>query len=55
MMSLSLKEKELVYLGASVAAGCKPCTTFHCEKAQQTGASEDEIKTAFSDALSVQL
>ena len=52
-MSLTLKEKELVYLGASVASGCKPCTTFHYEKVQQTGASEDEIKSAISDALSV--
>ena len=52
-MSLTLKEKELVYLGASVASGCKPCTTFHYEKAQKTGASDDEIKTAISDALSV--
>ena len=52
-MSLTLKEKELVYLGASVASGCKPCTSFHYEKALQTGASEVEIKTAISDALSV--
>ena len=52
-MSLTLKEKELVYLGASVASGCKPCTTFHYEKAQQMGASADEIKTAISDALNV--
>ncbi|MHC4458946.1 MAG: carboxymuconolactone decarboxylase family protein [Planctomycetota bacterium] len=52
-MSLTLKEKELVYIGASVASGCKPCTTFHYEKALQTGASDEEIKTAISDALSV--
>jgi AhpD family alkylhydroperoxidase len=53
IMSLTLKEKELVYIGASVASGCKPCTTFHYEKALQTGASKEEIKTAISDALSV--
>ena len=52
-MSLTSKEKELVYLGASVASGCKPCTTFHFEKALQTGASEIEIKNAISDALRV--
>ena len=52
-MSLTLKEKELVYIGASVASGCKPCTTFHYEKALQTGASDEEIKTVISDALSV--
>ncbi len=52
-MSLTIKEKELVYIGASVASGCKPCTSFHYEKALQTGASDEEIKTAISDALSV--
>jgi AhpD family alkylhydroperoxidase len=52
-MSLTLKEKDLVYIGAAVASGCKPCTTFHYEKALQTGASDEEIKTAISDALSV--
>ena len=47
-MSLTIKEKELVYIGASVASGCKPCTSFHYKKALQKGASDEEIKTAIS-------
>jgi AhpD family alkylhydroperoxidase len=52
-MSLTIKEKELVNIGASVATGCKPCTDYHFKELQQTGASDDEIRQAISDALSV--
>jgi AhpD family alkylhydroperoxidase len=52
-MSLNLKEKELVAVGASVAAGCKPCTNYHFKKVREAGASDEEIKQAVSDAVSV--
>ncbi len=52
-MSLTIKEKELVNIGASVATGCKPCTDYHFKKVREAGASDEEIKQAFSDALAV--
>jgi len=52
-MAMNLQEKELVYFGASVAAGCKPCATYHYEKAQKLGVSDKEIKQAISDAMRV--
>jgi len=52
-MAMDIQEKELVYFGASVAAGCKPCVTYHYEKAQSIGVSDNEIKQAISDAISV--
>ncbi len=52
-MAMNLQEKELVYFGASVAAGCKPCVTYHYEKAQKQGVSDKEIKQAISDAMRV--
>jgi len=53
IMAMNLQEKELVYFGASVAAGCKPCATYHYEKAQKLGVSDKEIKQAISDAMRV--
>ena len=52
-MSLTIKEKELVCIGAAVATGCKPCTDYHFKKVREAGASDEEIKLAISDALSV--
>lgn len=52
-MALTIKEKELVYVGASVSAGCKPCTNYHIKKVKESGASEEEIKQAISDAMCV--
>lgn len=52
-MSLDLKEKELVAVSASVAAGCKPCTNYHFKKVRETGASDEEIKQTISDAMCV--
>ena len=52
-MAMNLQEKELVYFGASVAAGCTSCATYHYEKAQKLGVSDKEIKQAISDAMKV--
>ena len=51
--SLTQKEKELVAIGASIAAGCQPCTTHHFEAVRQAGATESEIRQAVDAALSV--
>jgi AhpD family alkylhydroperoxidase len=50
-MALTVKEKELVNIGASVATGCKPCTDYHFKKVRKAGAQDDEIKQAISFAV----
>ena len=52
-MALTVKEKELANIGASVATGCKPCTDFHFKKVRQAGAKDEEIKAAISFAVLV--
>ena len=47
------RELELVAIGASIAAGCKPCAMHHFAVSRLAGASEDEIHQAVSDALRV--
>jgi len=47
-MELTIKEIELAYLGASIAAGCKPCTSYHFRKLKDAEATEEEIKTAIT-------
>ena len=51
--SLTEKEQELVAIGASIAAGCRPCTAYHFRAARAAGADEQEIRQAASDALDV--
>lgn len=50
---LSQKEKELVVVGASVAAGCIPCTEYHLKEVKVTGATTQEITAAIDAALCV--
>lgn len=52
-MTLTVKEKELVNIGASVATGCKPCTDYHFKKVRQAGATDEEIKDAITFAMMV--
>jgi len=52
-MTLLLKERELVAVGASVAAGCKPCTDYHLKAARAARFSDDEIRQAIIVAMSV--
>jgi AhpD family alkylhydroperoxidase len=52
-MSLTIKEKELTAVGASLAAGCKSCTDYHFKKVRGAGASDEEIKKAMTDAIAV--
>jgi AhpD family alkylhydroperoxidase len=40
------KTKELIAIGASVAAHCQPCTSFHVKKAKGLGVSDELIKEA---------
>jgi AhpD family alkylhydroperoxidase len=50
---LSQKEKELVAVGASVAAGCIPCTEYHLKEVRAAGATVEEITQAMDAALCV--
>jgi AhpD family alkylhydroperoxidase len=50
---LSQKEKELVAVGASVAAGCIPCTQYHVKEVKAAGATTEEISHALDAALCV--
>lgn len=50
---LNDKDRELISIGASLAAGCQPCARFHLRAAQIAGASDAEINQAANDALSV--
>jgi AhpD family alkylhydroperoxidase len=52
-MALTDKEIELVYLGASIAAGCKPCTSYHFRKAKEAGVLDEEIKNAIAFSVSI--
>ncbi len=50
---LNDKDRELISIGASLAAGCQPCARFHLRAAQIAGASDAEINEAVNDALGV--
>jgi AhpD family alkylhydroperoxidase len=52
-MALTLMEKELVAVGTSVAAGCKPCTDYHLREVRKTEASDAEIRQAIEQAARV--
>ena len=50
---LTQKEKELIGVGASIAAGCQPCTAHHFRAVRKAGATEAEIRQAVDAALCV--
>ena len=52
-MALTHTEKELVAVGTSVAAGCKPCTDYHLREVRKTEASDAEIRQAIAQAVRV--
>ena len=52
-MSWTIKEKELSALGISVAAGCRPCTSYHLKAVSRTDASQEEIHKAIERAASI--
>src|SRR5689334_9457423 len=52
-MQLEPREKELVAVGASVGAGCRPCIEHHVVAAREAGLSESELLEAVETAFSV--
>lgn len=51
--TLTQKEKELVAVGASIAAGCQPCAMHHFKAVRAAGATEAEIRQAVDNARCV--
>src|SRR5512140_622544 len=51
--TLTETQQELIAVGVSIAAGCKPCTAYHLKAARAAGASDEEIRRAVSHALGV--
>ncbi|MGO9004445.1 MAG: carboxymuconolactone decarboxylase family protein [Beijerinckiaceae bacterium] len=52
-MSISALDKELVAIAVSIAAGCRPCTTYHVAAARKAGAADPAIQTAVASAVCV--
>jgi len=48
---LTEKERVLIALGASVAAGCQPCTAHHVKAARAAGACDRSVSLAVETAL----
>ncbi|MHC4629020.1 MAG: carboxymuconolactone decarboxylase family protein [Planctomycetota bacterium] len=43
---MDVRTKELIAIGASITANCKPCLQYHVAKAKEDGASDQEIAEA---------
>jgi len=48
MNILSLRDRELVALGAALASNCVPCIEFHVPAARKAGLSDAEIAEAIA-------
>ena len=52
-MTMTTQEKELVAVAISVAAGCRPCTTYHLTQARRAGAIDAAIEKVVAGAICV--
>ncbi|HZW35298.1 MAG: carboxymuconolactone decarboxylase family protein [Deltaproteobacteria bacterium] len=52
-MKLDEKTKELIAVGASIAAHCQPCLEHHSKKALELGSDEEEIAEAIETGKQV--
>jgi AhpD family alkylhydroperoxidase len=43
---MDVRIEELIAIGASITANCKPCLEYHVAKARENGASDQEISEA---------
>lgn len=43
---MDVRIEELIAIGASITANCKPCLEYHVAKAGESGAAEQEIARA---------
>jgi len=47
--TLTEKETEIINLGASIAAGCQPCTKYHVKKCKKVGISDEDINSVIEN------
>jgi AhpD family alkylhydroperoxidase len=47
------KERQLVYLSASIASGCQPCTKFHTRKSPEAVLTNFEVNKTLAVAISI--
>jgi len=47
------REEQQIYLGASVASGCWPCTKYHLKRSSEAGLTDIELANAFAIAISI--
>jgi AhpD family alkylhydroperoxidase len=50
---MNTKEKELIAVAVSVAAGCEPCIQHHVKAAKEAGGQPEELRRMVETALSV--
>ena len=43
---MDVRIEELIAIGASITANCKPCLEYHVAKARENGANDQEIAAA---------
>ena len=48
-----VRMEELIAIGASITANCKPCLKYHVSKAKENGAREQEIARAIEVGMMV--
>jgi len=51
--TFSSKEEQQIYLGASIASGCRPCTKYHLKRSSEAGLTDIEIEKAFTFVISI--
>ncbi len=52
---MDVRIEELIAIGASITANCKPCIEYHVAKARKNGASDQEISEAVAVGKMVRL
>jgi len=45
---MDVRIEELIAIGASITANCKPCLEYHVAKARENGANDQEISEAIA-------
>jgi 4-carboxymuconolactone decarboxylase len=53
MDNLTLKERSLVAVGASIGSNCIPCVVYHIKQCRISGLSDEQIKSAIDTAVKV--
>ena len=50
---MDVRIEELIAIGASITANCKPCLEYHVAKARENGAADEDITEAVAVAKMV--